>query len=235
MLLEVKDIRLHYGLVEALKGISFKVEQGQVVALIGANGGGKTSTLMAISGLVRLTSGEIHYDGIRIDQLTPDKIVSFGIAHVPQGRRIFPHMSVLDNLLMGAYARKDSKEINRDIEEIQKHFSVLLKRRRQKAGTLSGGEQQMLAIARALMSKPKLLLLDEPTLGLSPLIAEELVDLILDINRRAVSILLVEQNTRIALRLAQKVCVLQKGEIVLSGAAGELLKSDRVGEAYLGR
>jgi len=234
MLLEVRDIKVHYDKVEALKSVSLVVSEGSIVALIGANGAGKTTTLNAISGIVGITSGEILFQGERIDKLPAEKIVAIGIAQVPEGRRIFPFMTSFENIKIGAYHRRWKKEINSDIEEIYQHFPVLKERRNQKAWSLSGGEQQMLVIARALMAKPKLLLLDEPSMGLAPMMVEEITRIITDINKRGVNIILVEQNARMALGSAQFGYVLEVGRTVLQGETKELSKDPRVKAAYLG-
>jgi len=235
MLLEIKDLTVHYDKVEALKGISLTVEEGIIVTLLGANGAGKTTTLRTISGMKSVTRGEIWFAGQRINHLPPQDIVKAGVAQVPEGRRVFPKMSVMENLLMGAYLCKDKKEIKQNLEEIFVHFPILKERIKQLGGSLSGGEQQMLATARALMSKPKLLLLDEPTLGLSPLMAQEVAGIVGSIGRKGFSVILVEQNARIALQLAQKGYVMETGRIVLGGPTSELVaKSDYVRRAYLG-
>lgn len=231
----VEDVKVHYGKVEALKGISLEVEEQQIVTLIGANGAGKTTLLRTISGLKRPTTGEIWFNEKRIDQFSSREIVREGVAHVPEGRRVFPYMSVLDNLKTGAFTRKDSKNsIQVDLEKVYGHFPILKSRSSQKAGTLSGGEQQMLAMGRALMTNPKLLLLDEPSLGLSPLMVKEIAKIIRDIHREGKSIILVEQNAALALRLAHKGYVIQTGSIVIEGACEDLLNNDAVKKAYLG-
>lgn len=231
----VEDVKVHYGKVEALKGISLDVEEQQIVTLIGANGAGKTTLLRTISGLKRPTTGEIWFNEKRIDQFSSREIVREGVAHVPEGRRVFPYMSVLDNLKTGAFTRKDSKNsIQADLEKVYGHFPILKSRSSQKAGTLSGGEQQMLAMGRALMTNPKLLLLDEPSLGLSPLMVKEIAKIIRDIHREGKSIILVEQNAALALRLAHKGYVIQTGSIVIEGACEDLLNNDAVKKAYLG-
>ena len=234
MLLDVKDITIHYHKVAAVRNVSIEVEEGGVVTLIGANGAGKTTTLRAISGLKHPTTGEIWFEGQRIDRLVPEKINRLGIAQVPEGRRLFPQMTVLENLLMGAFLRGDVDEINRDLEGVLGHFPILKERRKQAAGTLSGGEQQMLAMGRALMSNPKLLLLDEPSLGLSPLMCAEIARIIKDIHDEGRTIVLVEQNARLALALAQKGYVLETGNIVLKGDAKDLRENEQVKKAYLG-
>ena len=233
-MLEVKGVWVHYGGSEALKGICVEMEEGEIVTLLGANGAGKSTILRAISGLKRPTSGEIWFQGARIDMLSSRDIVAAGISHVPEGRRLFPFMRVLDNLELGAYLRKDREGVKRDLEEVFNHFPVLGERRNQAAGTLSGGEQQMLAVARALMNRPKLMLMDEPSLGLSPLMVDEVAKIIADINRRGVSIILVEQNAYMALNLASRGYVLQTGTIVSKGNAEELLQDELVRKAYLG-
>lgn len=235
ILLEVKDIRVYYDRIEALKGISVELEEGGMIALIGANGAGKTTMLRAISGLKRVASGEIWFDGERIDTASPQQIVASGIAHVPEGRRIFPYMTVYENLKMGAYTRKDKEEISRDLERLYSYFPILKERTRQQGGSLSGGEQQMLAIGRALMTGARLILMDEPSLGLSPMMVKTISKVISDINREeSVSILLVEQNTRMALRLAQRGYVIETGRVTLQGDSRELINDERVKKAYLG-
>ena len=234
MLLQVNNLRVFYGKLEALKSISLCVEDGIVMTLIGPNGAGKSTLMKTISGLIQAGSGEIWFEGSRIDADSPQSIVRRGIAQVPEGRRVFRDLSVLENFRMGAYLRKDS-EICKDIDRICEYFPILAKRRNQAAGTLSGGEQQMLAMARALMSKPKLLLLDEPSLGLSPIITAQIAKIIRDINaQEKVSIMLVEQNAQLALRLAEKAYVLETGKIVLEGKSEELRQSNYVKEVYLG-
>lgn len=234
MLLEVKDLEVHYGVINAIKKISFNVEQGEIVALIGANGAGKTSTMHAISGLLNGKSGEIIFNGESIMKTPAHKIVSKGLAQVPEGRRIFAQLSVEDNLEMGAYLRNDADGIKNDIEHIYTLFPRLRERKKQLAGTLSGGEQQMLAMGRALMSRPKILLLDEPSMGLSPLLVKEIFRIIQDINKRGTTILLVEQNAKMALGIADRAYVLETGKIVLEGTGEELAASERVRKAYLG-
>jgi branched-chain amino acid transport system ATP-binding protein len=234
MLLDVKDLRVHYGGVEALKGISLGVKKGEVVSLVGGNGAGKSTTLRTISGLKRPTTGEIRFEGQRIDRVLPQDIVKQGIGHVPEGRNPFPYMTVLENLKLGAFLRNDRNDINEDLERLFNHFPVLRERRGQQARTLSGGEQQMLVIARALMGKPTLLLMDEPSLGLAPVMVQEIGGIVLDINQGGTSILLVEQNARLALRLARRGYVLETGGIVLEGDGQDLLESDHVRRAYLG-
>ena len=233
MLFEIKELRVNYKGAEVLNGISLQMEKGEIVTLIGSNGAGKTTILRAISGLKPPASGEIWFKGRRIDQMSPQDIFKMGISHVPQGRWPFPYMSLLENIKLGAYHRKDKKEIERDLEELFKQFPVLGKRKGQQARTLSGGEQQMLVIARALMSRPELLLMDEPSLGLAPAMVREIGRIVLDINQRGTSVLLVEQNAQLALRIAHRGYVLETGNIVLQGAAKELLHSGQVKRAYL--
>jgi branched-chain amino acid transport system ATP-binding protein len=234
MLLRLNDVKVQYGKVEAVKGVSMEFESGSIVALVGANGAGKTTLLQAISGLKPPTSGEIWFAGRRINRLHPDQILRLGIGHVPEGRRVFPTMTVLENLLMGAYSRHDRAAVKADLAKIYDHFPVLAERRVQAAGTMSGGEQQMLAIARALMSRPKLMLMDEPSLGLSPLLVEEVAAIIQSINREGTTIMLVEQNVAMALRLASVGYVITTGEIVLQGKSEDLLNDEGVKQAFLG-
>lgn len=234
-LLTLNDVELYYDHVYALKGVSLSVSEGETVALIGANGAGKSSILRAITGLRRIRSGEIHYQGKRIDGLPSDEIVKLGISMVPEGRRVFPYMSVRDNLLMGAFTRTDKAEINRTLELVLARFPRLKERYSQAAGTMSGGEQQMLVIGRALMSKPKLLLLDEPSLGIAPKVVQDIARSIVSINRDdKVSVLLVEQNSRMALRISQRAYALSTGNVVLSGDSSDLLNDERVQKVYLG-
>ena len=233
-MLTLKDIVVHYGGVQALKGISLEVQEGAVTALIGANGAGKSTTLRAISGLVPLTSGEILFEGKRIDGKSPEKIVALGIVQVPEGKRLFLEMSVLDNLLAGAYLRKDTDRLATDLEHIYGYFPILGKARHRPASNLSGGEQQMLAIGRGLMASPRLLLLDEPSLGLSPLLTKEVGAIIKQLADEGVSILLIEQNASLALQLAQKAYVMETGTIALEGDPLELQNNAHVKEAYLG-
>jgi branched-chain amino acid transport system ATP-binding protein len=230
----IENLRVFYGRVEALKGISLEVEPGAIVTLIGANGAGKSTTLRAISGLTRPASGGILYQGKKIDGLSPQEVVRAGIAHVPEGRRVFPFMTVKENLNMGAFRRKGKEAIRKDLEGVWKHFPILLERRSQPAGSLSGGEQQMLAIGRALMSRPTLLLLDEPSLGLAPLMVREVGRIIGEINQRQVGIILVEQNAHMALRIAHQGYVLETGTIALHGPASDLIDNEHVKKAYLG-
>jgi len=235
MLLDIRDIRVQYGKVEAVRRVSLQVGEKDIVTLLGGNGAGKTTILKTISGLKQPTSGEIWFSGQRIDRDQPSRIVKMGIGHVPERGRLFPDMSVEDNLITGAYVRKDKEGIKEDLQWLYRHFPVLKERKRQRAGSLSGGEQQMLAISRALMCKPRLLLMDEPSMGLSPVMVDEIASIIADINQQGISVLLVEQNAGIALRLANRGYVMETGRIVLSGESGELLNDERVKRAYLGR
>ncbi len=234
-ILKFAGVELYYDHVYALKNVSLDVNEGETVALIGANGAGKSSILRAITGLRRIKAGEVHYNGQRIDGASPDAIVRLGIAMVPEGRRVFPYMSVKDNLLMGAFTRTDKAEIARSLEMVLGRFPRLKERYSQAAGTMSGGEQQMLVIGRALMSKPKLLLLDEPSLGVAPKLVQDIARSIVAINRdEKVSVLLVEQNSRMALRISQRTYALTTGAIALSGNSADLLNDDRVKKLYLG-
>lgn len=233
-LLEVKDLHVHYGVIEALKGISLKVEDGQIVTLIGANGAGKTSLMQAISGIVKKSGGDVMFLGEPITKSSAKKIVDAGLIQVPEGRRIFPGLTVYENLLMGAYTRKDKKGIEEDLKKVYERFPILEQRKNQDASTLSGGEQQMLAMGRALMARPKLLLMDEPSMGLAPILVKEIFSIIQDINETGTTILLVEQNARMALSIADYAFVLETGEIVLEGKASELAQSEAVQNAYLG-
>ncbi|MCL7998075.1 ABC transporter ATP-binding protein [Brucella sp. 21LCYQ03] len=234
-LLKVKDAELYYDHVYALKGVSLTVNQGETVALIGANGAGKSSILRAITGLNKLRKGEIYYEGNRLDGTRSDKIVEMGIAMVPEGRRVFPYMTVRDNLLMGAFTRSAKAEIANTLEMVLGRFPRLKERYSQAAGTMSGGEQQMLVIGRALMAKPKLLLLDEPSLGVAPKLVQDIARSIVAINRdEKVSVLLVEQNSRMSLRISQRAYALTTGKIVLSGNSEELVSDDRIKKLYLG-
>jgi branched-chain amino acid transport system ATP-binding protein len=235
MLLTIKDLRVHYGAVEAIKGISLDVEEGSVVTLIGSNGAGKTTIMRTISGLVRPTSGELWFKGPRIDEASPSALVKMGIAQVPEGRRVFPYMSVWENLMLGAFTRTDKAGIKEDLELVYTHFPVLKARTKQEAGTLSGGEQQMVAMGRALMVHPSLLLLDEPSLGLAPLMVAEIEEIIRTLNKTTgVTTLLVEQNARVALRLAHSGYVMEVGNVVLAGSSQELSSDEGVKRAYLG-
>jgi len=234
MLLEIKDVEVHYHKVAALKGINMTVPENGIVTIIGANGAGKSTTLRAISGLVRISSGEIVFGGKRIDRLAPEKIVALGIAHVPEGRRIFPGLTVEENLRTGAFLRSDKDRIERDLEDVFKRFPRLKERRGQWGRSLSGGEQQMLAIGRALMSRPKMLILDEPSMGLSPVLVQEMAHIVEEIVERGVPVVLVEQNAELALRLARFAYVLETGKIALQGPAHELHDNEHVRRAYLG-
>ena len=234
-MLEVKDLYVHYGAVEAIKGISFQVKPGEIVTLIGANGAGKTTTLHTISGLVKAKSGSITYNGVDLLKTDPSKMITLGIAHVPEGRHVFPEMSVEDNLQMGAYASKNKAEAAEAMQDVYKKFPRLKERRRQLAGTLSGGEQQMLAVGRALMGKPSIILMDEPSMGLSPLLVKEVFAIIQEIHAAGITVLLNEQNAKMALSIADRAYVLETGTISISGDAQELLKDERVKKAYLGQ
>ena len=235
MYFEVRNLIVRYDKVTALRGISLGLEQGEVAALIGANGAGKSTTLRAITGLKKPAGGEIWFEGQRIDHLPPAQIVARGIAMVPEGRRIYPYMTVKDNLLMGAYLRKDKAGIARDLEKIYVRFPRVKERLNQQAGTLSGGEQEMVVVGRALMARPKLLLLDEPSLGLAPMVVREIAKMILEVNRDdKVSIVLVEQNSRMALRVSKHAYVLETGKVGLEGPSAELMSNDHVRKLYLG-
>ena len=234
-ILELENVHLHYDQVYALKGVSIHLKEGQTVALIGANGAGKSSILRAITGLRRVTSGQVRYHGERIDGQRPDAIVKLGISMVPEGRRVFPLMSVRDNLLMGAFTRSDKSEISETLDRVLLRFPRLKERYNQSAGTMSGGEQQMLVIGRALMARPKLLLLDEPSLGVAPKFIQEIARSIVSINRdEKVSVLLVEQNSRMALRISHHAYALVTGEVALSGTSKDMLNDERVKSLYLG-
>ena len=233
-MLELEGVRAFYGPIEALKGISLSVKEGEVVSLLGANGAGKSTTLMAISGVNKIGGGSITYGGKRIDGLPPHEIVKLGLCQVPEGRRIFSRLTVRENLDMGAFIIKDKALAEKNLSEVYGLFPVLRERQSQHGGTLSGGEQQMLAIGRALMSSPKLLLLDEPSLGLAPIVVTKIFKIIKDINRRGVTVLLVEQNARAALNLADRAYVLETGRMTLEGPAKELLENEKVRKAYLG-
>ncbi len=234
-ILELKEVYTSYGNIDALKGISLKVFPGEIVTIIGANGAGKSTTLMSICGIVPLKSGEIHYNGQSIHGRAADTLPQLGLCQVPEGRRIFPRLSVEDNLEMGAFFRKDRSDITADMNHVFELFPVLSDRRKQQGGTLSGGEQQMLAIGRALMSHPKLLLLDEPSLGLAPLIVQRIFDIVRDINAKdGTTILLVEQNANIALQIAKRGYVLETGKMVMEDEAGKLLDNPEIRKAYLG-
>ena len=233
-LLEVKDIEVYYGMIQALRGVSFEVNQGEVVALIGANGAGKTTTLHTITGLLRAKSGQILFNGNDISKVPAHKIVTMGMAHVPEGRRVFANMSVLQNLKMGAYTRKDKNEIEATIQKVYQHFPRLQERQNQMAGTLSGGEQQMLAMGRALMSQPSIILMDEPSMGLSPIFVNEIFNIIKEVSESGTTVLLVEQNAKNALSIADRAYVLETGKTTLEGKAGDLLNDESVQKAYLG-
>jgi branched-chain amino acid transport system ATP-binding protein len=232
--LKIREIDVYYGAIHALKNLSLEVAEGSIVTLIGANGAGKTTTLKSISGILRPSSGSILFKGQELLKMAPEKIVALGISQVPEGRRVFQEMSVLENLEMGAYLRSDKKGIQEDMENVFSRFPRLKERRKQSAGTLSGGEQQMLAIGRALMARPQLLLMDEPSMGLAPLLVVEIFNIIKDINSRGTTILLVEQNANMALSIADQAYVIETGEIVLQGSAKELMQSEEVKKAYLG-
>ena len=233
-MLEVKNLEVYYGVIRAIKGISFDVNEGEVIALIGANGAGKTTTLQTITGMLKPKSGEIIFEGTDITKIPGHKIVSMGMAHVPEGRRVFAQLSVYENLKLGAYTRKDKNEIEESLEKIYQSFPRLKERRNQLAGTLSGGEQQMLAMGRALMSKPKIVLMDEPSMGLSPILVEEIFKIIRDISAGGTTVLLVEQNAKKALEIADRGYVLETGNIVLSGDAKDMMNNDSIRKAYLG-
>ncbi len=233
-MLSVKNVQVYYGVIQAIKGISFDVEQGEVIALIGANGAGKTTTLHTVSGLLTAKSGSIEFEGEDITKTPAHKIVSLGMAHVPEGRRVFPQLSVLDNLKLGAYTRTNKKEIQETMEMVYKRFPRLEERKNQEAGTLSGGEQQMLAMGRALMSRPKIVLMDEPSMGLSPIFVSEIFNIIKDISKGGTTVLLVEQNAKKALAIADRAYVLETGKVVLQGKAKDLMNDDSVKKAYLG-
>jgi branched-chain amino acid transport system ATP-binding protein len=233
-MLEVRDLRVHYGVVEAVKGVSFHVEAGEIISLIGANGAGKSTVLRALTGLVRPSSGTLEFQGKSLLGASTHQIIRLGIGHVPEGRRLFPKMSVLENLKMGAYLRHNKADIAETLEMIYAHFPILQSRSKQRAGSLSGGEQQMLATARALMNRPQLLLLDEPSIGLSPILTAEIGKIVQQINAMGVTTILVEQNAMLALTLCQRAYVLETGQIVMQGEAQELLRDEGVKKAYLG-
>jgi branched-chain amino acid transport system ATP-binding protein len=234
LILKVDNLTVHYGAIQALRGISFEVEQGEIITLIGSNGAGKTTTLHGISNIIKKTSGAVVFDGRDITALPPDKIVAAGLVQVPEGRRIFANLTVRDNLEMGAYSRKDRGNIKPDMENVFAIFPRLKERIRQIAGTLSGGEQQMLAMGRALMAKPRLLLMDEPSMGLAPILVDEIFSIIRRINESGTTILLVEQNAFKALGVAGRAYILETGQVVKTGPAGDLMKDDAVKAAYLG-
>ena len=233
-MLEVKDLQVYYGMIQALKGVSFEVNQGEVIALIGANGAGKTTTLHTLTGLLPAKQGSIIFEGKDITKVPAHKIVEMGIAHVPEGRRVFSQLSVYENLKMGAYTRKDKKEIAENLENVYKRFPRLEERKNQRAGTLSGGEQQMLAMGRALMSNPKMIVMDEPSMGLSPIFVNEIFDIIEKVSAGGTTVLLVEQNAKKALSIADRAYVLETGNIVLSGDAKVLINDYSIKKAYLG-
>ena len=233
-MLEVKDLEVYYGMIQAIKGVSFEVNKGEVIALIGANGAGKTTTLHTITGLLSPKKGSVMFEGKDITKIPAHKIVSMGMAHVPEGRRVFADLSVYENLKLGAYTRKDKENLNKDLESIYERFPRLAERKNQSAGTLSGGEQQMLAMGRALMSKPSIILMDEPSMGLSPILVNEIFDIIESISKSGTTVLLVEQNAKKALSIADRAYVLETGKIVTSGKASELLEDDSIKKAYLG-
>ena len=233
-MLEIKDLNVFYGAIHALKGISLTVEEGELVSLIGANGAGKTTTLHTISSLLTAASGSITLDGKDLQKVAPNKIISMGLAHVPEGRHVFSRMTVEENLRMGAYIIKDQKKISENLENVYSHFPRLKERSRQLAGTLSGGEQQMLATGRALMTDPKIVLMDEPSMGLSPLLVKEIFSIIQELHESGITILLVEQNAKMALAVSDRAYVLETGCISMSGKASELAEDDRVRKAYLG-
>ena len=233
-MLEVKNLQVYYGVIQALKDVSFTVNEGEVIALIGANGAGKTTILRTITGLIGAKAGEILYEGINLQKIAPHKIVSLGIAHVPEGRHVFSQLTVYENLLMGAFTRKSKDETEETLQSVYRRFPRLKERKNQLAGTLSGGEQQMLAIGRALMSKPKIMLMDEPSMGLSPILVTEIFDIIKSISESGTTVLLVEQNARKALAIADRAYVLETGRIVLSDEAKKLMDNEQVKKAYLG-
>lgn len=232
-MLNVQDLCVNYGMIQAVKGVSFEVNKGEIVALIGANGAGKTSILHTITGIIQAKSGSVSFEDIDITKKPSHKIVAMGMAHVPEGRRVFSQLTVLENLKLGAYTRKDTKEIEQEIKRIYERFPRLEERKSQLAGTLSGGEQQMLAMGRALMSKPRLMVMDEPSMGLSPLYVNEIFKLIEDIHNSGTTVLLIEQNAKKALSIADRAYVLETGNITLSGKASELMDNDLVKKAYL--
>lgn len=233
-MLEAKDLEVYYGVIQAIKGISFHVDKGEVIALIGANGAGKTTTLHTVTGLISPKNGHVMFEGKDITKVPAHKIVSMGMAHVPEGRRVFAELSVYENLKMGAYTRKDKNEIEESLKNIYKRFPRLEERKNQMAGTLSGGEQQMLAMGRALMSRPKIILMDEPSMGLSPIMVNEIFDIIRSVSESGTTVLLVEQNAKKALSIADRAYVLETGKIVLEGNAKDLLEDDSIKKAYLG-
>ena len=233
-MLKVENLVVKYGMIEAIKGISFEVNDGEIVTLIGSNGAGKTTTMQTISGLLKPSQGSVLLDGVDLTKIAPHKIVPMGLAQVPEGRRVFAQQTVEENLELGAYHRKDKDEVKKDMENVYELFPRLLERKSQLAGTLSGGEQQMLAMARALMAKPKIMLMDEPSMGLSPLLVKEIFRIIQDINKQGTTVLLVEQNAKMALAIADRAYVLETGKIILEGTGAELAASEQVRKAYLG-
>ncbi len=233
-MLEINDLAVYYGMIQAVKGISFEVKEGEVIALIGANGAGKTTILHTITGLLSPKSGRILFNGIDITKVKSHKIVSMGMSHVPEGRRVFAQLTVLQNLLLGAYTRKDKASVQETLKNIYQRFPRLLERKNQLAGTLSGGEQQMLAMGRALMSRPKILLMDEPSMGLSPIFVNEIFSIIEEVSSSGTTVLLVEQNAKKALSIADRAYVLETGSIALEGKASDLLNNDSIKKAYLG-
>ena len=233
-MLEIKDLEVYYGMIQAIKGVSFDVNEGEVIALIGANGAGKTTILHTITGLINAQKGSVWFEGKDITKVPAHKIVSMGMAHVPEGRRVFANLTVLQNLKMGAYTRKDKTEIEQTLDSIYKRFPRLMERQNQLAGTLSGGEQQMLAMGRALMSHPKIILMDEPSMGLSPIFVNEIFDIIKEVSESGTTVLLVEQNAKKALSIADRAYVLETGSITLEGKADDLLHDESVQKAYLG-
>lgn len=233
-MLEVKDLEVYYGVIQAIKGVSFHVDQGEVIALIGANGAGKTTILHTVTGLLSPKNGHIMFEGKDITKVPAHRIVSMGMAHVPEGRRVFAELSVYENLKMGAYTRKNKAEIEESLRNVYQRFPRLEERKNQMAGTLSGGEQQMLAMGRALMSKPKIILMDEPSMGLSPILVNEIFDIIQAVSKSGTTVLLVEQNAKKALSIADRAYVLETGNIVLEGKAEDLLEDDSIKKAYLG-
>ena len=233
-MLEIKDLEVNYGMIKAIKGISFEVNKGEIIALIGANGAGKTTILHTVTGLIPAKTGSIEFEGMELTKTPAHKIVGMGMAHVPEGRRVFQQLSVYENLMMGAYTRRDKAEISGTLAKVYKRFPRLEERKNQMAGTLSGGEQQMLAMGRALMSHPGIILMDEPSMGLSPLYVNEIFDIIREVSEDGTTVLLVEQNAKKALSIADRAYVLETGKIVLEGNAKELMNDDSVKKAYLG-
>jgi len=234
VLLEINNLKINYDKAEAVKGVSMKVNEGEVVSIIGANGAGKTTILRAISGLKKIASGEVIFCGTHIEGKQGHEIVKMGISHIPAGRQIFAPMTVIDNLKVGAYIRKDNRELEKDLERVYRHFPILKKRAKQLAGSMSGGEQQMLAVGRALMSAPRLLLMDEPSIGLSPILVTEIGKIIKDINSEGMTIVLVEQNARVALKISHRAYALELGSVILDGPCGELIDNAVVKKCYLG-